>query len=118
MQEIQEPELPKIDVSLSTEPEPFNVTIDSNIEFSEETKAYIRAKSDIELRRKALGAEAKELKEEYKDAGVDIKTANEAAKELAKRIKQTSEEAQMLEATLKLFEEDDGIYSTIVALNE
>lgn len=101
-------------------PQPVNVTqaADSGIEFAEETKAYIRAKSDIELRRKSLAQEQKELKEEFKDAGVDIKTADAAAKEIARRIKQSADEADMIEKTMKIFEEDDGIYSTIVALND
>ncbi len=93
---------------------PINVTQD--IEYAEETKSYTRAMFDIELRKQALQQEAKDLKEEFKDQGVDIKSATSAARELAKRTKQTSEEADQIERTIRMFEQDDGIYSTIVAL--
>ncbi len=86
------------------------------LEYSEEGKAYARAVLDLDVRKKALAQEGKDLKAEYEDQGVDTKSVMTSLKEISKEIKETAQEAQLIEATKQSLRDDDGIFGTINAL--
>lgn len=90
----------------------------SGIEFAEETKNYIKESLSIEMRKQALNAEMKVIKNDYADQGVDIGTANKAMKALSKELKESAEEAAAIERVKDMFRADDGIYTDIVGLNQ
>ena len=109
-EEAEEPEETKIQ---TIETSTFETT---GVEFAEETKQYARAFLDIEMRKRALTQEAKDLKDEYKEQGVDIASVNKAMRELAKELKESAEEAASIERIKELFKKDDRIYTEIVGL--
>lgn len=89
----------------------------TGVEFASETTAYAKAFLDLEMQKKALQQEQRELKEEYKDYGVDTVATARAMRALAKELKETPAEVQAEESIKEMFRKDDQVYSTIAGLN-
>ena len=86
-------------------------------DFPEETKAYARAVLDCEIRKQAIQQEKRELKDEWQDQGVDTVATARAMGRLARSIKQSPEEAKDEQQIEEMLQGDEGIFSTIAALN-
>ncbi len=93
-------------------------TQNTDIEYAQETDAYVRAKLQLEMDIKAIKQEQKDLQDEFKDQGVDIKNVNKAINELKKELKETPDEAKDIQALKSRFQADDGIYTTITMSTE
>lgn len=92
-----------------------NVTV-TDIEYAQETDAYVRAKLQLEAEVKALKQEQKNLQEEFKEQGVDIKSANKAVTEMKKELKESPGEAKLVEGLKNRYRNDESIFATIGAL--
>ncbi len=86
-------------------------------DFPEETKAYARAVLDCEIRKQAIQQEKRDLKDEWQDQGVDTVATARAMGRLARSIKQSPEEAKDEQQIEEMLQGDEGIFSTIAALN-
>ncbi len=89
---------------------------ETDIEYVQETDAYIRAKLQLEAEMQALKEEQKSLKDEFKEQGVDIKSADKAISEIKKELKETAVEAKLVEDLKNRYRKDSSIYASIESL--
>lgn len=87
-----------------------------DLEFADETKAFLKEYSEIELEKKELQERTKELKADFEERGVHTKEALKAWKEYQKQLKETPEEAKEIEQMKGLINSDDSLASTANAL--
>jgi chromosome segregation ATPase len=86
------------------------------LEFSDETKAFLRDYAALEIETKDLQQRKKELRAEYEEQGVHTKEAIKAWKEYQKNLKETPDEAQEIESIKNLINNDDNLASIATAL--
>jgi DNA repair exonuclease SbcCD ATPase subunit len=86
------------------------------LEFSDETKAFLRDYAALEIETKDLQQRKKELRAEYEEQGVHTKEAIKAWKEYQKNLKETPDEAQEIESIKSLINNDDNLASIATAL--
>ena len=89
-----------------------------DLEFSEETKSFLKAHADLELEKKELQDRFKELKTDYEEQGVHTKEALKAWKEIQKQFKETPEEAKEIEQMKSLIQDDDTLHTLSATLSD
>ena len=85
----------------------------SKYDYSNEAKKFLKEHNDLEMQKRGVIEEQKELKEQFKDDGVDVAAVLKAQKTMISELKEDAETAQIVEQMKEEIKADENLMTSV-----
>jgi len=85
----------------------------SKYDYSQEAKKFLKEHNDLEMQKRGVIEEQKELKEQFKEDGVDVAAVLKAQKTMIAELKEDADTAEIVEQMKEEIKADENLMTSV-----